>query len=135
MTLRAAQLMNDASAGLQRAHPDRFVPMAHVPPFGEVGMLEEMERVAKLGVCGVCITTSFHKRYPDEEEYRPFLRKAAELAMPAYVHAAGSPVDRGSLLKYDLNRTLGRSMGHCLVAIRLIYSGVLAELPGLRLVM
>jgi hypothetical protein len=34
MTLRAARLLNDASADLQHAHPDRFVPMAHVPPFG-----------------------------------------------------------------------------------------------------
>jgi aminocarboxymuconate-semialdehyde decarboxylase len=135
MTLRAARLMNDASADLQRTHADRFVPMAHVPPFGADGILEELERAAKLGLRGVCITTNFHKRYPDEEEYRPFLRKAAELDLPVYVHAAGSPVDRGSLLKYDLNRTLGRSMDHCLVAIRLIYSGVLEELPGLRLVM
>jgi len=136
MTMRAARLLNDASADLQRAHPDRFVPMAHVPPFGEDGALEEMERARKeLGLRGVCITTNFKRRYPDDEEYRPFLRKAAELDMPVYVHAAGSPVERGTLLRYDLNRTLGRSMEHCLVAIRLIYSGVLEELPGLRLVM
>jgi predicted TIM-barrel fold metal-dependent hydrolase len=136
MTLRAARLLNDASADLQKAYPDRFVPMAHVPPFGEEGALAELERAGKqLGLRGVCITTNFGGRYPDEEQYRPFLRKAAELDMPVFVHAAGAPVDNRSLLQYDLNRTLGRALDHCLVAIRLIYSGVLEELPNLRLVM
>lgn len=136
MTMRAARLINDASADLQRAHPDRFIPMAHVPPFGEDGALEELERARKeLGLRGVCITTNFGKRYPDEAEYLPFLRKAAELDMPVFVHAAGSPVHREGLLQFDLNRTMGRSIDHCLVAIRLIYSGVLEQIPGLRLVM
>ncbi|HLI29138.1 MAG TPA: amidohydrolase family protein [Chloroflexota bacterium] len=136
MTLRAARLLNDAAADLQRAYPNRFVPMAHVPPFGEPGALAELERARKeLGLRGVCIATNFQRRYPDEPEYRPFLRKAAELDIPVFVHAAGSPVHREGLLQYDLNRTLGRSMEHCLVTIRLLYSGVLEELPGLRLVM
>jgi predicted TIM-barrel fold metal-dependent hydrolase len=136
MTLRAARLMNDASADLQRHYPDRFVPMAHVPPFGEAGALEELERAGReLGLRGVCITTNFQGRYPDEAEYHPILRKAAELDMPVYVHAAGAPPDTRSLAQYDLARTLGRSLDHCLVTVRLIYSGLLADVPGLRMVM
>ncbi len=136
LTLKAARLLNDASADLQRAHGDRFLPMAHVPPFGEDGALAELERAGReLGLRGVCITTNFKGRYPDEAEYRAFLRQAVELDMPVYVHAAGAPPESRGLAEWDLARTLGRSLEHGLVTIRLLYSGVLDELPGLRMVM
>ena len=136
MTLRAARLINDAAADLQRTHPRRFVAMAHVPPFGEAGALEEVERAGReLGLRGVCLTTNFRARFPDEEVYWPFLRKAAELDLPVFVHAAGGPVNRQGLAEYDLTRSLGRSFEHGLVTIRLIRSGVLEALPDLRLIM
>src|SRR4029078_13542619 len=60
MTLRAAGLVNDASADLQRHEPDRFMPMAHVPPFGEAGALAKLQRAGRdLGLLGVGITTNF----------------------------------------------------------------------------
>jgi predicted TIM-barrel fold metal-dependent hydrolase len=136
MTLKAARLMNDASAELQQQYPDRFLPMAHVPPFGEAGAIEELDRAGRqLGLRGVCITTNFHGHYPDEDEYRAFLRKAVELDLPVYVHAAGAPPESRGMAQWDLARTMGRSLEHALVTIRLLYSGVLDELPGLRMVM
>ena len=135
ITLDAARLLNDAAADLQRTHPRRFVAMAHVPPFGEAGIVEELERAARLGLRGLCLTTNFRGRYPDEAEFRPVLRKAAELDMPVFVHAAGAPVENRSLRPYNMYRNLGRSFDHCLVTARLLYSGILKELPDLRLVM
>jgi aminocarboxymuconate-semialdehyde decarboxylase len=136
ITLDGARLLNDAAADVQRQHPTRFVAMAHVPPFGSEGSLAELERAAReLGLRGVCIATNYRQTYPDEEVYRPFFRKAAELDMPVFVHAAGAPVDCASLLKHSLYRSLGRSLDHALVTARLLYSGLLEELPGLRLMM
>ncbi len=136
ITLGAARLLNDAGADLQRAHPTRFVAMAHVPPFGEPGGLAELERAGReLGLRGVCITTNFRGRYPDADEYRPLLRKAADLDMPVFVHAAGAAVENRSLRPHNLYRNLGRSFDHCLVTARILLSGVLDELPGLRMVM
>jgi predicted TIM-barrel fold metal-dependent hydrolase len=136
ITLPAARLLNDAGAELQRAHPDRFVAMAHVPPFGEAGIVEELDRAGReLGLRGLCIATNFRGRYPDEAEYRPVLRKAAELDMPVFVHAAAAPVENASLRPYNMYRNLGRSFDHCLVTARILYSGVLKELPSLRVVM
>jgi predicted TIM-barrel fold metal-dependent hydrolase len=135
VTLPAARLLNDASADLQRRYPRRFVAMAHVPPFGEEGALEELERAAReLGLRAVCVTTNFSGRYPDDEEFRPFLRKAVELNLTVFVHAAGAPVENRALRPYNLYRNLGRSFDSCLVAARLLASGVLDELPGLRVV-
>lgn len=134
ITLDAARLLNDAGADLQRARPDRFIALAHVPPFGESGILEELERARRLGLRGVCIATNFRGEYPDAEMYRPFLRKAAELDMPVFIHAAGAAVENRSLRPYHLYRNLGRSFDQCLVAARLLRSGLLAELPTLRVI-
>ena len=135
ITLDAARLLNDTYAELQRAHPRRFVALAHVPPFGAEGALEELDRAVRdLGLRGVCVTTNFGGRYPDAAEFRPLLRKAAELNVPVVVHAAGAAVENHSLRPYGLYRNLGRSFDSCLVAARLLLSGVLEELPDLRVV-
>ena len=58
------------------------------------------------------------------------LRKAAELNLTVVVHAAGAPAENVALRPYNLYRTLGRSLDSCLVAARLLVSGVLDELRG-----
>jgi predicted TIM-barrel fold metal-dependent hydrolase len=134
ITLEAARIFNDAGADLMRKHGGRLRPMAHVPPFGEDGIIDELVRAAKLGLPGVGITTNYHGKYPDEAEYLPFFRKAAELGMPVFIHAAGGPVHAEDLHRYNLTRSLGRALDHTLVVVRMLYSGVLADIPDLRLV-
>ncbi len=136
MTMKAARVFNRDLAAVQAKYPDRFVGLAHVPPFGEEGALEELERAVKEdGLRGVCITTSFNGKYPDEPEYVPFYAKVSELGVPIFVHAAGAPVDTPILNDYELCRTLGRGLEHGLVVARLLYSGILEEFPKLRFLM
>jgi aminocarboxymuconate-semialdehyde decarboxylase len=134
ITLQAAHLINDAAADLLAHYGERLRPMVHVPPFGEPGILEEMERGARLGLTGVCMSTNFRGLYPDDQAYLPFLNKAAELSLPVFVHAAGTPVHYEDLRPYGLATPLGRSIDLCLVPIRLIYGGVLERIPNLKLV-
>ncbi|HZS01839.1 MAG TPA: amidohydrolase family protein [Chloroflexota bacterium] len=134
LTMPAARLLNDAYADLQRQHPRRFVGLAHVPPCGDDGALAELARAHGLGLRGVCITTNFQGAYPDDVAIRPLLRQAAALAMPVVVHAAGAPAENRALRPYGLYRTIGRSFDSCLAAARLLASGVLDELPTLRVV-
>lgn len=135
MTLKAARLINEAAADLAKRHGVRLKPMVNVPPFGEPGIVEEMERGAKLGLTGVCISTNFGGLYPDEEAYRPFLRKAAELDLPVFVHAAGTPVHYEDMRKFNLSTPVGRGLDHTLVVVRVLYSGVLEDIPNLKMVM
>ena len=130
----AARLINDAASDLLTQHRDRLRPMVHVPPFGEPGIVEEMERGARLGLTGVCMTANFGGRYPDNEAFLPFLRKAAELDLPVFVHAGGTPAQYEDLRDYGLATPLGRSLDLCLVTLRLIYGGVLERIPGLKMV-
>lgn len=136
MTMKAARVFNRDLAAVQAKYPGRFVGLAHVPPFGEDGALEELERAVKEGgLRGACITTSFNGKYPDEAEYVPFYRKVSELDVPIFVHAAGAPVDTPILADYELCRTLGRGLEHALVTARILYSGILEEFPKLRFLM
>jgi predicted TIM-barrel fold metal-dependent hydrolase len=136
MTLDAARIFNRDLGELQRRYPERFVGLAHVPPFGEEGALEELERsVREYGLHGVCITTSFRGKYPDEPEYWPFYEKVDRLRVPVFVHAAGCPLDMSSLNRYGLGSTLGRGLDHALVTARVLYSGVLETFPNLRFLM
>ena len=136
MTMKAARVFNRDMAEVQRKYPDRFVGLAHIPPFGEDGALEELERAIKeYGLKGVCITTSFNGKYPDAPEYVPFYKKVSELDVPIFVHAAGAPVDTPILADYELCRTLGRGLEHALVTARVLYSGILEEFPKLRFLM
>jgi len=136
MTMKAARVFNRDMAEVQAKYPRRFVGLAHVPPFGEEGALNELERaVREYGLRGVCITTSFNAKYPDAREYVPFYRKVSELDVPIFVHAAGAPVDTPILSDYELCRTLGRGLEHALVVARILYSGVLEEFPKLRFLM
>src|SRR5579884_339651 len=134
ITMKAARLINDASADMVRNHGDRLKPMVNVPAFGEPGVLEELERGAKLGLTGVAATCHFRGKYPDEEEWLPFFQKAAELDLPVFLHAAGAPVHYQDLVKYNLAAPMGRSLDLCLAPVKLIYSGIFERIPNLRMV-
>jgi len=67
------------------------------------------------GLQGLCITTSFRGRYPDEPEYWPLYERANALKLGIFIHAAGCPVETASLDRYGLSSTLGRGIDHTLV--------------------
>ena len=136
MTLPAARVFNRELGALQQRYPGRFVGLAHIPPYGTDGALDELERaIREDGLKGVCITTSFRGKYPDEPEYWPFYAKVNELRIPVFVHAAGCPIDTPQLERYALANTLGRGLDHALVTARVLYSGVLETFPSVRFLM
>ena len=87
------------------------------------------------GLRGVCITTSFRGKYPDEPEYEPFYEKCDELGLPIFVHAAGCPVCAPILDRYELDTTIGRPLDHALVTTRVLYGGVLERHRNIRFLM
>lgn len=136
ITLPAARLLNDAGAELQIAYPGRFLPLAHVPPFGEEGGLEELERCARdLGLRGVCIASHYRDQAPDSAAFRPFLCRAAALGMPVFIHPATSPIERAPIFEPGgYGGTFGRSTDLCLLTARLLFGGVMEAIPDLRLI-
>ncbi len=136
MSMDAARVFNRELGALQQRYPDRFIGLAHVPPFGDPAALDELERaVREDGLKGVCITTSYRGKYPDEPEYAPFYERVNALRVPIFVHAAGCPVDVDILAPYALGNTLGRGLDHALVTARVLYSGVLETYPKVTFLM
>jgi predicted TIM-barrel fold metal-dependent hydrolase len=132
LNLDGARLLNDASAELARASGGRFASMAYVPPVGEEGALAELGRAAGLGLRGVCIGVSFRGVYPDEAPFEPFLRRAAALDMPVFVHPGRDPWrPTPKDVPYPLE-SAGVLALH-LQVLRLLRSDLLARVPALRL--
>lgn len=136
-SMAMAPFINDSMAEVQAKYPERFIGLAHVPPFEE-GALEELERAIKvLKLRGVCITTNTKGKYPDAAEFRPFFKKVAELDVPVVVHAATAPYgEEIKRIVWDgIERPiLGRALDHSLAVIRTLFSHLLKELPSLKFV-
>lgn len=129
--MEMAPKINEAMAELQAKYPHRIVGLAHVPPFGE-GAVGELERAVRdLGLKGAALTTNFAGKYPDDDAYRPFFKKAEELTIPIFFHAAIHPVECGILERYGVTRTVGRLLDHTLATVATLYK-VAKDFPKLK---
>lgn len=130
---RTARLVNDGIASLVEAEPSRLRGMATVPLQDVGAAVEELERVVSVyGFRAVEIGTSVEGAQLADEAFKPFLRRAGELgvlllAHPYYVGA------KQSLEDYYLTNLLGNPYDSTVMIANLMFSGVLDELPGLKL--
>jgi predicted TIM-barrel fold metal-dependent hydrolase len=130
-TMEMAREINDALAELQEEYPHRVVGLAHIPPFGEEAVAELERAIGRLGLKGAMLTTNFDDKYPDDEAYGPFFKKAEELGIPICFHAAVHPTEYTVLKRYGLTRSLGRIFDHTLATFATLHK-VAKEFPKLR---
>ena len=71
----------------------------------------------------------------DAPELRPFWRQVDALDVPVVVHPSTLPQEWAMLRDYDLTRSVGRAYNVTVAVMRVLMSGLLDELPHLRLVM
>ncbi len=135
-TLEICRRVNDAMAKSVKEHPDRLLGLAIVPPWGDEDCLAELDRcIKKLGFVGVQVEAHYGTLYLDSEEFRPFFRKVNQLNVPIIVHHTALPVDYGSILDYvNLRRPFGRCIDQMTSVGRIMYSGMLDELPNLKFI-
>ncbi len=136
VTLEICRKVNDAMAKTVREHPDRFLGLAIVPPWGDEDCLAELDRcIHELGFVGVQVEAHYGTLYLDSEEFRPFFRKINQLNVPIIVHHTALPVDYGHVYDYtNLRRMFGRCIDQMTSVGRIMYSGMLDELPNLKFV-
>lgn len=129
-----AHVANDFVAGIIKKHPTRFFGMIVLPWQDIEASLSELDRcVNQLGMKGLHLYTNFTGRFPDEPEFRPILSRAAELGIPAYLHPA-KPVTTDATRDYEMVASLGNMFENTIALSRLIMSGILDDLPDLKLV-
>lgn len=124
--------LNDATAALVEAHPDRFVGLATVP-LQEVDLaVEELRRARdELGLVGVTLGTNVAGGNIADDPRRPLLAALTEGGTPVLVHPDFVPNPRWST--HYLINLIGMPVETAIAMGNLIFSGRLAEFDDLRI--
>lgn len=132
--LATCRLVNDRMREAEKAHPGRFIGLAHVPALKPAEAAAELRRCAvDLGFPGVVIASELQDQPLDAEELRPFWKACADLGLYVFIHPLPRVIRWTRMDADDLGRMLGWQFSLMTAAVRVINSGLLDELPGLRI--
>lgn len=130
----AAREVNNAMAEVCRRYPDRLASFATVALKDPDGAAAELERAVRtLGLKGGALFTHVDGRRLDDKEFLPFFERAQALEIPLFIHPAPPP-SPGGMTDYRLASLVGFINEVTLTIVRLVFSGFLERLPGLKLV-
>jgi aminocarboxymuconate-semialdehyde decarboxylase len=128
-----ARLVNDGIAELVSADVGRFHGMATVPLQDVEAAVVELERaVSTHGFQVVEVGTSVEGRQLADAAFRPFLVRASELGVLFFTHPYYVGAKQG-LGDYYLTNLLGNPYDSTVMIANLMFSGLLDELPQLKL--
>ena len=128
------RLINDRMQQAERDHPGRFIGLAHVPALDPQEAEAELKRCAvELGFPGVVIASEIQGQSLDAETLRPFWRATADLGLYVFVHPLPQVIGWRHMDADDLGRMLGWEFSLMVATVRLINSGLLDELPTLKI--
>ncbi|HLH95380.1 MAG TPA: amidohydrolase family protein [Xanthobacteraceae bacterium] len=128
------RLINDRIKQAVDDHPGRFIGLAHVPALNPAEAMSELKRCAvELGFPGAVIASELQGLPLDHENLRPFWRSAADLGLYVFIHPLPRVIAWEHIYADDLGRMLGWQFSLMIAAVRVINSGLLDELPSLRI--
>jgi predicted TIM-barrel fold metal-dependent hydrolase len=126
--------INDRMREAEKAYPGRFIGLAHVPALKGPEAAAELKRCAiELGFPGVVIASELQDQGLDAEALRPFWKACADLNLYVFIHPLPRVIRWSRMDADDLGRMLGWEFSLMTAAIRLVNSGLLDELPTLRI--
>ena len=129
-----ARVIHDFLADVAQRHPGRFYGLIVLPYQDRAAAEEELERcVEDLDMRGILLYSNLAGRWPDEDEFRWVFRRAVELDLPVLLHPA-KPTTTEQVKGYNLTSTLGNMFENTISLSRIVMSGILDELPELKLV-
>lgn len=130
-----SRLFNETVAETAKQSGGRLIPVATVPMQSGRAAVEELDyAVKRLGIRMVEIGTNINGANLDDEAFRGFFCRAAELGVLVQLHphqdcVAG--VDR--LSRYYLSNLIGNPIDTAVAAASLIFGGVMESLPSLNI--
>jgi len=132
--LATCRLINDRMRQAEQDHPGRFIGLAHVPALKPVEAAAELKRCAvELGFPGVVIASELQDQPLDAEELKPFWKACADLGLYVFIHPLPRVIRWGHMGADDLGRMLGWEFSLMTATVRIINSGLLDELPALKI--
>jgi predicted TIM-barrel fold metal-dependent hydrolase len=127
-------LINNRMHQAEQDHPGRFIGLAHVPALNPQEAGSELKRCAvELGFPGVVIASEVQGEPLDAPSLRPFWRSAADLGLYVFIHPPPQLIGWAYMDVDDLWRMLGWEFSLMVATVRLINSGLLDELPSLKI--
>ena len=128
------RLINDRMREAEKAHPGRFIGLAHVPALEPSEAATELKRCAvELGFPGVVIASELQDLPLDAAELRPFWKTCVDLNLYVFIHPLPRVIGWARMDADDLGRMLGWEFSLMTAAVRLINCGLFDDLPGLRI--
>jgi aminocarboxymuconate-semialdehyde decarboxylase len=128
------RLINDRVRDAEKAYPGRFIGLAHVPALKPAETAAELKRCAvELGFPGVVIGSELQDQPLDAEDLRPFWKSCADLGLYVFIHPLARVIRWARMDADDLGRMLGWEFSLMTAAVRIVNSGLLDELPGLKI--
>jgi predicted TIM-barrel fold metal-dependent hydrolase len=132
--LATCRLINDRMRQAEADHPGRFIGLAHVPALRPAEAARELKRCAiELGFPGVVIASELQDKPLDAEELKPFWKTCADLGLYVFIHPLPRVIRWGRMDADDLGRMLGWEFSLMTATVRIINSGLLDELPALKI--
>lgn len=136
-----ARVANDGMAEMVRSYPDQFPAfVASLPMNNVTAAIAEMDRaIDELGARGIQIISSVAGRPLDDPEFYPvFERATLHHDVPVWMHPA-RPASRADYpgenkSKYEIWQVLGWPFETSVAMARMVFSGLLQELPTLRII-
>jgi len=134
LDLATCRLINDRMRQAELDHPGRFIGLAHVPALRPAEAAVELKRCAvELGFPGVVIASELQDQPLDAEELKPFWKACADLGLYVFIHPLPRVIRWGHMGADDLGRMLGWEFSLMTATVRIINSGLLDELPALKI--
>jgi aminocarboxymuconate-semialdehyde decarboxylase len=131
-----ARLQNETLSDAARADGSRFVAMGALPMQDTGQAMAEMRfAVERLNMRAFQIGTSVEGRDLDDLDFRPFWRLACDLGCLIFLHPPVRQIGAERLGDYFLTNLLGNPMETTVAAARLIFSGMLQELPEVKILL
>ena len=131
--ITAARLVNEGVAAYSARHPDRFIPFGTAPiQAGEAAAAELAHARDALGMRGVEVLTNVAGRELSDPAFAPFWAAAEELGLLVVIHPSGYTEPR-RLQRFYFNNVIGNPLDTTVALHHLIFDGVLARHPRLKL--
>ena len=132
--LEASRTINDLIADICARYPDRFVGLGTVPFQAPELAIAELERLHKsAGLRGIEIMTHVAGEDLSAERFRKIFARCEELGLVVFMHSDGF-TEAGRLAAHYFNNVIGNPLDTTIALHHLIFGGVLADHPNLKLV-
>lgn len=127
-----SRLFNETNVEIATDYGGIFIPVATIPMQSSRAALEELDYAVKnLRIRMIEIGTHVNGLNLDEEVFRPFFERAADLGVLVQIHPHKIAAPE-RLRRYNLSNLVGNPVDTAIAAASLIFGGILDRYPSLN---